>query len=128
MRSFSALALLCVFGRVSAGQLTVDQKIIDFEHLAALYAKQYAPYEWKRDVQGFDLLDTSRWRQRIEASTDDLAFYDIMSEYVSSLNDAHDVYTLPSSFVARLHFTVDIYDGKVLIDSINRVRLPANEF
>ena len=128
MRSFSALALLCVFGRMCAGQLAVDQKINDFEHLVALYAKQYAPYEWKRDVQGFDLLDTSRWRRRIEASTDDLEFYDIMSEYVSSLNDAHDVYSLPSSFIARLHFTVDIYDGKVLIDSINRVRLPANEF
>jgi C-terminal processing protease CtpA/Prc len=126
--TFRALALPLFLATVCSAQLTLDQKVNDFEHLAALYAKQYGPYEWKKELQAFDLLDLTPWLSKVRASKDDLEFYDVMSEYVASLNDAHDGYFLPSSFVARLHFAVDIYDGKVLIDSINRTRLPANEF
>ena len=48
---------------VASAQMTTDQKIADFQNLSALYAKQYAPYEWKRTLFGFDLLYTSacRW-------------------------------------------------------------------
>lgn len=120
--------LMCVFAGNAAAQLTPDQKVTDFEHLAALYAKQYGPYEWKKELQGFDLLDIGPWLEKVKASKDDLEFYDVMSEYVSSLNDAHDFYSVPSNFVARLHFSADIYDGKVLIDFINRQRLPVSEF
>jgi hypothetical protein len=128
MGSLRAPALLCLFAGLCGAQLTVEQKINDFQHLSALYAKQYAPYEWKRDTQGFDLLDITRWLDKVRATKDDLGFYDVMSEYVSSLNDAHDLYVVPSTFLAWLHFTVDIYDGKVLIDAIDRLRLPVEEF
>lgn len=113
---------------VAFGQLTMDQKIADFRQLASLYAKHYAPYEWKRDALGFDLLQIAPWLDKVRATTDDLGFYEVMSEYVSSLNDAHDVYALPANFRATLNFTVDIFDGKLLVDSINRARLPAAEF
>lgn len=127
------MMLRCVLGvgllaATAAAQLSVEQKVADFEHLAALYAKQYGPYEWKRDFQRFDLLDVGPWLTKVRATRNDLEFFDVMSEYVASLNDAHDVYTTPSSYTARLNFTCDIYDGKVLVDSINRTRLPANEF
>jgi hypothetical protein len=64
----------------------------------------------------------------VAASKTDLEFYDLMSEYVASLNDAHSGYTLPSSYTASLNFYVDLYDGKALVDYINRTRLPASEF
>lgn len=125
----SRLAVLVFLaGSVGFGQLTTQQKIADFTHLAGLYAKQYAPYEWKLAVAQFDLLDLRPWLDRVRATRDDLEFYDLMLEYVARLNDAHDVYTLPSSFSATLNFAVDIYDGSVLIDSINRSRLPAAEY
>jgi hypothetical protein len=38
----------------SFGQLTVDQKVFDFQALAGLYAKHYAPYDWKLAQFGFD--------------------------------------------------------------------------
>jgi hypothetical protein len=38
------------------------------------------------------------------------------------------VYLLPSNFSATLNFSVDIYDSKLLVDSINRTRLPATQF
>ncbi len=43
---------------------------------------------------------------------------------MASLNDTHDHFTLPSDFVARLPITADVYDGKVLIETINRTPLP----
>jgi hypothetical protein len=115
-------------GSIGFGQLAMEQKVADFRHLAGLYAKQYAPYEWKLAVERFDLLDLGGWLDRVRATRNDLDFYDLMIEYVARLNDAHDVYTLPSNFSATLGFTVDIYDGKVLIDSINPTRLPASEY
>ena len=121
------LALLIAPGSLF-GQLSTEQKLADFQYLAGLYAKRYGPYEWKRDVLNVDLLNISTWLPRVSASKSDLEFYDLMSEYVASLNDAHSVYILPSSYTAYLNFVVDIYDGKLLVDSINRTRLPADEF
>src|SRR5262245_22608266 len=57
-----ALCFLCV-GPVSA-QLSREQKFHDFQNLAALYAKRYAPYEWKRAAFGFDLYDIGPWLNR----------------------------------------------------------------
>ena len=94
---------------VAFGQLTLDQKTADFQQTAALYAKRYGPYEWKRDVIGFDLLNIAPWLTRITATKDDLDYYEVVSEYVSKLYDAHDGYELPSNFVATLNFSVDIY-------------------
>ncbi len=110
------------------GQLSPQQKVDDFRSLVSLYNKQYAPYEWKRDNFGFDLLDTRSWIAEIERSSSDLEYYEILGRYVASLRDSHARYIAPSNFSASLGFTVDIYDGRVLIDSINRVRLPLARF
>ena len=107
--------------------LTRDQRVSDLIQLASQYAKNYGPYEWKRDVQGFDLMRLTPWLQRIQHS-DDLDFQEALIEYVASLNDAHVLVAFPTTFSASLPMTVDIYDGKVLIDSINRTRLPLAEF
>src|SRR5262245_17824138 len=110
-------------------QLTQGQKIADFLNLAGLYAKNYAPYEWKRDVYGFDLLNLGPWIDQVNGSKDDLDFYDICVRYVAGLKSGgHDRYLIPSSFTARLNFTVDLYDGKALIDSIDRTQLPPRDF
>ena len=122
------LIILGLAAQAAFGQLTLDQKIADFQEIVGLYAKNYGPYEWKRDNFGFDLLNAAPWMDKIKATKDDLSFYEVLSEYVSKLNDAHDSYTLPSNFTARLNFSVDIYDGKLLVDFINRTRLPAAEF
>jgi len=96
--------------------------------LIDLYAKNYAPYEWKKTLLKFDALRAGPWLEKAAAARNDLEFFDVCIEYVSSLFDAHDVYRLPSSFNASLGFTVDIYEGKVLIDSIDELRLPKASF
>jgi peptidase S41-like protein len=128
MKLIQTLVLFALTADFAMGQLTVEQKVADFQNIAGLYAKRYAPYEWKRDIFGFDLLNAAPWIDKILTTKDDLDFYEVLSEYVSKLNDAHDVYTLPANFQAILNFSVDIYDGKLLVDSINRTRLPATEF
>ncbi|HEX5109922.1 MAG TPA: S41 family peptidase [Vicinamibacterales bacterium] len=123
-RLVAVMLVSCLIPASAAAQLTQDQKIHDFENLAGNYAKRYAPYEWKKQLFGFDLFDLRPWLTRIRHSQDDLSFFEIMLEYVASLQDTHSQFSMPSSFVANLGFTVDIYDGRVMIDSINRTRLP----
>src|SRR5580704_18677793 len=63
------LILVCLAGAASA-QLQPDQKMTDFETLVALFNKQYAPYNWKKEVIGFDMLNLKPWLAKVSATTD----------------------------------------------------------
>ena len=130
MRRFALVSLLLTIG-VAAPRaqqdLTADQRDADLIQLANRYAKNYVPYEWKRDVFGFDLYRLTPWLQRIHQSTD-LDVQDAFVEYLASLNDTHASIVFASPFRATLGFSVDIYDGKVLIDSISRTLLPQAQY
>src|SRR5215831_1500934 len=128
MKSIRRIIAAGLLAGVSFGQLTTDQKTADFQQTAALYAKRYGPYEWKRDVIGFDLMNIAPWLNKVVATKDDLDYYEVVSEYVSKLFDAHDQYQLPANFQAVLNFSVDLYEGSLIVDSINRGRLPAAEY
>jgi hypothetical protein len=124
----SLILLVSIDASPGLAQLTLDQKFADFQALAALYAKRYGPMEWKRDAFGVDLLNIGPWLEKVKASKDDLDFYEVMVDYVASLNDAHVGYFLPANYLASLGFSVDLYDGKLLVDTISRSRLPAADF
>lgn len=124
------VVLMCTtLGSVPHAQnaLTASQRTADLNQLASFYAKNYAPYEWKRDVIGFDLFALQPWLKEIHKA-DDLDFQEVLIDYVASLNDAHDYIAFPTLFSVSLGFSVDIYGGKVLIDAINRTTLPANVY
>ncbi len=130
MRSIAlTLIFACSFpaGELLA-QLSAEQRVLDFQNLAGIYAKRYAPYEWKRQVFGFDLYNVKPWLERVRNAKDDLEFYEICLEYAANLNDTHSHFSTPSSFYADLGLFVDIYDDKLLIESINRTRLPAGQY
>lgn len=121
------LALLIAAG-VAQAQLTPEQRALDFRHLAGQYNKNYAPYEWKRTLFGFDLLELRPWLDRIARVNNDLEYYDLLVEYVASLQDTHAAFSLPSNFSASLNIGADLYDNRVLIEGINRARLPLARF
>src|SRR5215831_2652811 len=123
-----AVLLLAVSATIAHAQLTADQRVADFTQLANLYAKNYGPYEWKVNALKYDLLDLTPWLDRVRNATNDLDFQEVLIEYVASLNDAHDLVAFPTTFFVRLPFTVDIYDGKVLIDSISRPDMPVRRY
>jgi hypothetical protein len=107
---FLAASVLC------PAQMTPDQKMFDMFQLSTTYAMNYGPLQWKRDAFKYDLLDISTWLDKAAKSKDDLDYYEVLVAYVAALNDAHDVFQLPSDFQATLGFSVDIYDGKILVD------------
>jgi hypothetical protein len=111
-----------------AAQLTPDQKAIDLQTIASLYAKQYAPYEWKRDRFAFDLLDLRPWIERARQTKTDLQYLQLVAEYTASLRDIHSYAMFNTDHVADLHLFTDIYDGRVLIELIDRSYLPAAAF
>jgi hypothetical protein len=109
-------------------QMTPGEKVTDFSQLAATYAMNYGPLQWKRDALNFDLLNIGGWLTKAMNTTDDLDFYELCVAYVARLNDAHDAFTLPADFQAYLGFTVDVYDGKTIIEFIDRKQLSARDY
>ncbi|HTM49698.1 MAG TPA: hypothetical protein VL285_13480, partial [Bryobacteraceae bacterium] len=61
MKRFRFPLVLVCLAVPGYAQLLPEQKLLDFQQLAALYAKQYAPYEWKRDALGVDLFQIGPW-------------------------------------------------------------------
>src|SRR6476661_9806746 len=125
MRTLTWLFIATVSSGPLFAQLTSEQRAFDFQSLSAMLARRYAPIEWKKQAYGYDLLDLKPWLARVSAAKDDLEFFEIEAEYIAALNDVHTGFQMTSTFSATLGITVDIYDGKVLIDSINRSLLPA---
>jgi hypothetical protein len=113
---------------VSLAQMTMQQRVDDFNYLTALLNRNYAPYEWKRQVFGFDLLETKPWIERVRAARTDAEFYDICIEYIGNLNDYYTYLDLPSDFEAYLGFTGDLYDNKLIVESIDRTQLPSSRY
>jgi hypothetical protein len=121
-----AATLLAAFALPAA--LTESQRVQDFEYLSALYAKNYGPATWKIEALGFNLFETEGWLKRVRAAKSDLEHMQVLIEYVASLQDTHTHLTMSSGFLATLGFRTDLYDGKVLIELIDRSSLPVARF
>ncbi len=122
-----ALAIFALAGNLAA-QMTPAQREQDFRSLAGVFAKRYAPANWKIQALNVNLFEISPWLERVRAAKSDLEFMEICSQYVASLKDGHTQYVGPGNFIADLGFYTDIYDGKLLIDFIDRTLLPAGEY
>ena len=126
MKRFFAVFFLLLCPTFAA--LTKEQKIFDFTVLAQTFAANYGPYHWKVRALKFDAMDLKPWLAKVEATKDDLEFLDVLIDYVASLQDGHSSLSFAGSFRASLGFTTDLYDGKVLIDSISRTQQPLSRF
>src|SRR5262245_43270664 len=128
MRKLFIVAIFIVSAHNCFAELTQEQKVTDFLTMAGLYNRGYAPYEWKKQVFGYDLADIDPWLAKVKASKSDLEFYDICLHYVASLKDSHASFLLPVLYEAYLPLTADIYDGKVLIDGIDPSALDLQKY
>jgi hypothetical protein len=89
------IAILLTAAVTCPAQMTKEQKVADFSQLAAVYAINYGPLQWKRDALQVDLLNIGEWLSQAARTTDDLDFYELCVAYVASLNDAHDLFCCP---------------------------------
>lgn len=122
-----ALVALALAGNLAA-ELSPAQREQDFRTLAGVFAKRYGPANWKIQALNVNLFEISPWLERVRTAKSDLEFLEICSQYVASLKDGHTQYVGPGNFVADLGFYTDIYDGKLLIDFIDRALLPAARY
>jgi len=125
---FRYLAAILAVGIPVSAQLSREQRQSDFRALAETLARRYGPIEWKTNALKTDPLAVGPWLDRVGNASSDLQFFEIMGEYIASLKDSHSAYLLPSTFVATLPFSADIFEGKVLVDNIVRAQLPEGQF
>jgi len=123
------LAALVVLAPLAA-QLTPDQREADLTALANYYAKYYVPANWKMVAFSSNPLDlrAGDYIRRARQAPNDLAYFEVVREYVASLRDGHSSIGFPSNFAADLGIRVDLYDGKPLIDGVNRARYPLADY
>jgi hypothetical protein len=93
-----SLLLYLVLSFPALGQLAPEQKLLDFQMLAANFAKRYAFTEWKLDALRWDSLNLAPWLARVSQSQSDLEFFEICAEYVAKNQDGHTALILPSDF------------------------------
>ena len=93
-----------------------------------MFAKRYAFTEWKQTALNWDSLNLTPWLTRVSQSKSDLEFFEICAEYVAMNQDGHTAFILPSSFDAQLPFDVDLYEGKFVVDWIDRTQLRAGDY
>src|ERR1700720_1631883 len=99
MRKLIGIAVFISVSSAAIAQgLMPSQKDADFRYLASLYSTYYAPLDWKKQLFGFDALDLKPWLDRVAKTTTDLDFYELCVEYIASLNDTHDAFSVPSDF------------------------------
>jgi len=122
------LSLFSALAPLARAQMTTEQRLIDFQHLAGILAQNYAPYEFKRDVIGFDLNKLQPWVDRIRTAKNDIEYYEIQAEYVAALKDTHTTVSSGSTFAANIQVDADIFDGKVLIDVVDRTVFPVAQY
>src|SRR3954454_6007654 len=120
--------IVLALGSLSSAEMSPNQRALDFQQLASLFAKRYAFLDWKQDAIKFDALNLKPWLDRVGAAKSDIEYFEICAEYAAAFKDGHTGFGLPSDFVATLGFSVELYDGRPLIDNIDRKRLPEDKF
>src|SRR6187455_3238854 len=111
-----------------SAQMTLEQRSVDFQALASLYAKRYAPANWKMQSLQVNIFEIRPWADRIRAAKTDIEYYETAAKFVATFRDGHTGYSTPSLFLADLGVYVDIYDDKVLVEQIVRSRLPVANY
>jgi len=109
-------------------QMTPEQRLLDFQVLASLYAKRYGPANWKMQSLRVNIFDIRPWIDRVRAAKTDIEYYETAAKFVATFRDGHTGFSTPSLFLADLGVYVDIYDETVLIEQIVRSRLPIADY
>lgn len=117
--------LLSVFATNSYAALTREQRLGDFNQVVSIIERNYGPLQWKQTTIGLDWKkNVENYREKIVTATTDAKFYQALSQFMSSLQDAHVSAQVPSTYRASLGFICDYINGKVLIEAVDALRLP----
>lgn len=118
---FAALFLsLVVSLSVFAGQLTVEEKTLDFQQLVGRIKASYGPLDYKKEVLGIDIDKLQAdYLRRIQESKSNEEFYYLIAQFIAEFKDSHFGASLPTDRRAVLPFQTDLVQNKVLVSTVN---------
>jgi hypothetical protein len=112
-----------------ANDLSIAQRLEDFDQLVAWVRDDYGPLRFKHDYFGFDFESVSAaYRKSVALPISDDDFKYLLVKYVAEFRDAHFSLRYPTAATASLGFTADLVGGKVVVDTIDRNVLPEGQF
>jgi len=120
---------MAMTAQTSFAALTADQRLADFSELVSILQRNYGPLHIKQKTIQLDFAkDVEDYKARIAAARGDAEFYQLLARFLSTLRDAHVSSEVPSTYKATLAFTSDRVEGRILIDKIDRLKLPEELF
>lgn len=127
--SVAALVLMAVTSNDAQAGLSASQKLADYRQLVSVVEQNYAPLRWKQRTLGLDWpTHVETYRERVRRTTSDIDFYQELTRFLMGLGDAHVSVNAPSTLQGKLGFLCDYIDGKVLIETVDRLALPQELF
>jgi len=125
----AAALLLSVLAPSALAALTVEQRLSDYNQLVSMVKRSYGPLRWKKESIGLDFPKlVADFETKVRTVKTDGEFYRALSGFLSSLKDAHTKGLIPSNYEAFLGFTADLVQNKVLIETIDPLKLPSPLF
>lgn len=127
----TVIALLSTVGFSSPGfaALTSEQRLADFTQLVRTIERNYGPLRLKKKTAKLDFKkEVETFKAKVAAAKNDSEFYQLLGSFLALFKDGHVSSSVPSNFVSRLGFTTDLIEGRVLIDTIDRTKIPESMF
>lgn len=129
MGGLLAATVAAFTANTSYAALTTEQRLSDYSQLVNTFERSYGPLRWKQTTIGLDWKkNVEEFRGKVIAAKSDGEFYRVLTQFLASMQDAHVSATVPSNFRANLGFLCDYIEGKVLIETIDPLRLPTMLF
>ena len=121
------IAVLLLFSSQLALALPIsmEERLSDFDQLNAGIKASYGPLQYKVEKQGlqFEKLQENYRAQLLQTKTN-ADFYYLIRKYISEFHDGHFFAIVPSERMAFFPATVELVDGKILIDQISPMLPP----
>jgi hypothetical protein len=103
----------------NARELTEEEKIADVEQFFQLVKAGYGPLGFKEASQGINQKSLRvRYLEEARQTKTNRNFYYMLGRLIAEYRDSHFSVMIPSKLRASLGFSVDLIEGRVLVDEV----------
>jgi len=126
---FILMVIFLSFNIFASPQLTRVEKLEDFKQFVALLKKSYGMLAYKNKKFNISLKKlVAKYKPLVAQSSDDDAFYSILTAFCKEFKDAHFNFQRPSEQQAFLGFLCERAEGKLIISRVFTKLLPPDKF
>lgn len=127
--SLAAALVLSTSTAFAGFQMTLEEKLADFDQLNSQIEAHYGPKLYKKDSIRLDLSALrSQYRATIAKSTTNAEFYYSMVKYVAEFKDGHFSIRIPTDYTVSLPIHTDLVENRVLIDAFDATKFKTGQF